>query len=48
MKSDRKYFRKYQDLYDLQKQTEQTFIPGISPVPYAGRVYDEKEMISSR
>ncbi len=29
-----------------ENKHEQTFIPGISPVPYAGRVYDEKEMIS--
>lgn len=25
---------------------EQQFIPGKSPIPYAGRVYDEKEMIN--
>jgi CDP-6-deoxy-D-xylo-4-hexulose-3-dehydrase len=24
----------------------ETFIPGKSPVPYAGRVFDEKEMIA--
>ena len=39
-------FSKIQDLYDLRKQTEQAFIPGVTPIPYAGRVYDEKEMIS--
>ncbi len=39
-------FSKIQDLYNLRKHTEQAFVPGISPVPYAGRVYDEKEMIS--
>ena len=39
-------FSKIQDLYDLRKQTEQAFIPGVTPLPYAGRVYDEKEMIS--
>ncbi len=39
-------FSKISDLYNLQKKTEQKFIPGISSIPYAGRVYDEKEMIS--
>ncbi len=39
-------FSKIRDLYDLRKETEQTFVPGVTPVPYAGRVYDEKEMIS--
>ncbi len=39
-------FSKISDLYNLQKKTGQKFIPGISSIPYAGRVYDEKEMIS--
>jgi len=39
-------FSKIRDLHSLRKQTEQTFIPGTSPIPYAGRVYDEKEMIA--
>jgi CDP-6-deoxy-D-xylo-4-hexulose-3-dehydrase len=39
-------FSKIVDLYNLRKQTERAFIPGVSSIPYAGRVYDEKEMIS--
>jgi len=39
-------FSKISDLYNLRKQTERAFIPGVSSIPYAGRVYDEKEMIS--
>jgi len=39
-------FSKIRDLHSLRKQTEQTFIPGTSLIPYAGRVYDEKEMIA--
>ena len=39
-------FSKIRDLHNLRKQTERTFIPGTSPIPYAGRVYDEKEMIT--
>ena len=31
------------DFHNL-KETEKTFIPGVTPVRYAGRVYDEKEM----
>ena len=46
MKSGEEIFSKISDLYNLRKQTESEFIPGISPIPYAGRVYDEKEMIS--
>jgi CDP-6-deoxy-D-xylo-4-hexulose-3-dehydrase len=37
---------KIADLYTLRKRTEESFIPGVTPLPYAGRVYDEKEMIS--
>jgi CDP-6-deoxy-D-xylo-4-hexulose-3-dehydrase len=39
-------FAKIADLYRLRKQQEQTFIPGVSSIPYAERVYDEKELIS--
>jgi CDP-6-deoxy-D-xylo-4-hexulose-3-dehydrase len=39
-------FSKITELYTLRKQTEQAFTPGVTPIPYAGRVYDEKEMIS--
>jgi len=39
-------FLKIKDLYNLRKQTEQPFIPGTSPVPYAGRIYDENELIN--
>ena len=39
-------FSKVSDLSNLRKQQEQTFTPGLSPIPYAGRVYDEKELIS--
>ena len=39
-------FSKISDLYNMRKQTEQPFIPGTSPIPYAGRVYDQDEMIA--
>ena len=39
-------FSKIRDLHNLKKQTERTFIPGTSSIPYAGRVYDEKEIIA--
>jgi len=39
-------FSKIRDLQNLRKQTEQAFIPGTSPIPYAGRVFDEREMIA--
>jgi CDP-6-deoxy-D-xylo-4-hexulose-3-dehydrase len=39
-------FSKIRDLQNLRKKTEQAFIPGTSPIPYAGRVFDEKEMIA--
>lgn len=38
-------FDKVRELYRLRKAGEK-FIPGQSPVPYAGRIYDEREMIS--
>jgi CDP-6-deoxy-D-xylo-4-hexulose-3-dehydrase len=37
-------FDKVTQLYDLKSRDR--FIPGKSPIPYAGRVYDEKELIS--
>ena len=33
------------DFY-LSEKNAPAFIPGVTPVPYAGRVFDEKEMIS--
>jgi len=37
-------FNKVKQLYALKRQ--ESFIPGTSHIPYAGRVYDEKELIS--
>jgi CDP-4-dehydro-6-deoxyglucose reductase, E1 len=37
-------FKKVKQLYDLK--TRDTFLPGSSHIPYAGRVHDEKELIS--
>ncbi|MFA4849425.1 MAG: lipopolysaccharide biosynthesis protein RfbH [Methanoregula sp.] len=37
-------FNKIKQLHTLKKQD--VFIPGTSYIPYAGRVYDEKELIS--
>ncbi|MFA6364091.1 lipopolysaccharide biosynthesis protein RfbH [Methanoregula sp.] len=37
-------FEKVKELYALKNH--ETFIPGISHIPYAGRIYDEKELIS--
>ncbi len=37
-------FEKVKQLYALKKR--EAFIPGTTPVSYAGRVYDEKELIS--
>jgi CDP-4-dehydro-6-deoxyglucose reductase, E1 len=39
-------FSKISELCTLRKQAERRFIPGVSSIPYAGRVYDEKEMIT--
>jgi len=39
-------FSKISELYTIREQTKQSFIPGTSSLPYAGRVYDEKELIS--
>ncbi len=38
-------FERVSELYQLRKSREQ-FVPGESRINYAGRVYDEKEMIS--
>lgn len=37
-------FQKVKELYSLKEKKE--FIPGKSFIPYAGRIYDEKEIIS--
>jgi len=37
-------FQKVKELYSLREKKR--FVPGESYIPYAGRVYDEKEMIS--
>jgi len=39
-------FQKVKELYLLRKEEQNDFIPGDSYIPYAGRVYDEKEIIS--
>ena len=39
-------FSKISEISTLREQTEQVFIPGTSSIPYAGRVYDEKEIIA--
>ena len=39
-------FNKVKELYLLKKEEQNDFIPGDSYIPYAGRVYDEKEIIS--
>jgi CDP-6-deoxy-D-xylo-4-hexulose-3-dehydrase len=38
-------FQRVKRIYDLNKKADE-FIPGESPVHYAGRVYNEQEMIS--
>lgn len=38
-------FQRVGQIFKLRKMNEE-FIPGESPVPYAGRIFDEKEMIS--
>jgi len=37
-------FDKIKQLHSLKRQEK--FIPGVSYIPYAGRIYDEKELIS--
>jgi len=39
-------FIKVSELYQAQKQAATKFIPGVSSVPYAGRVYDADEMVA--
>ena len=39
-------FDKIRQLHQLRKSTETAFVPGESGVPYAGRIYDEEEIIS--
>ncbi len=39
-------FQKVKELYLLRKKEENDFAPGESYIPYAGRIYDEKEIIS--
>jgi len=39
-------FQKVKELYLLRKKDENIFIPGESYIPYAGRAYDEKEIVS--
>ena len=39
-------FQKVKELYLLREKEKKDFVPGESYIPYAGRVYDEKEIIS--
>jgi CDP-6-deoxy-D-xylo-4-hexulose-3-dehydrase len=39
-------FEKVNEFHQLREQSQEVFIPGTSHIPYAGRVYDEKELIS--
>ena len=39
-------FEKVSELYSLRNEKNNIFIPGETRINYAGRVYDEKEMIS--
>ena len=39
-------FQKVKELYLLRKKEDKDFVPGESYIPYAGRIYDEKEIIS--
>ena len=38
-------FQKVKELYLLREKWKKNFVPGESHIPYAGRVYDEKEMV---
>jgi CDP-4-dehydro-6-deoxyglucose reductase, E1 len=38
-------FKKVSELYQLREH-QSGFVPGTSPIPYAGRVYDAEEMIA--
>ena len=39
-------FARVQELYRFRKESASQFIPGSTPVPYAGRVFDQDEMIT--
>jgi CDP-6-deoxy-D-xylo-4-hexulose-3-dehydrase len=39
-------FSKVRELHRIRSDSAPSFIPGRSPVPYAGRVYDQEEMIA--
>ena len=39
-------FQKINELYLIRENEKNDFVPGESYIPYAGRVYDEKEIIS--
>ena len=39
-------FQKVKELHLLRKEEQNDFVPGDSYIPYAGRVYDEKDIIS--
>jgi CDP-6-deoxy-D-xylo-4-hexulose-3-dehydrase len=39
-------FAKVQELHNFRKESASQFIPGSTPVPYAGRVFDQDEMIT--
>jgi len=36
--------QKIKEYYELVHASSEAFVPGISRIPYAGRIYDEKEM----
>jgi CDP-6-deoxy-D-xylo-4-hexulose-3-dehydrase len=40
-----KIFKSISELYKLREQRS-AFVPGTSPIPYAGRIYDADEMIA--
>ena len=41
-----KIFALVKELYQIRERNTPRFIPGKSTIPYAGRIYDEKEIIS--
>lgn len=41
----RQILNKVREVY-LSRKSRQGFIPGVTGIPYAGRVYDEKEMVN--
>src|SRR5208337_424657 len=40
-----KIFQNVSELFKLREQ-QPAFVPGTSPIPYAGRIYDADEMIA--